>query len=262
VNGPGRLQRYISGRSRTYHIILASVVIVAGLISQVAAKQSAWWYVSVISIAMAGLLQVVVGWLKSRATEAAETEALQALQHQIGPVAQKLGELAEIATPTKRRELYSALCMQVVAVAAALPTKQGVRASLYRVSDVGGSRAFVPHPAYSQGREDRPRTVFVEGRDAEGNAVWADAVQRRIKFCRDVDADPPPGYDPQIARAYRTFITAPIVVDGQPVGLLTNSATRPGDLTDQDERTMSVLAHLLAVAYVVSGRQWPSDGAS
>src|SRR5699024_915663 len=133
------------------------------------------------------------------------------------------------------------LCQQTVAATSVLPKADVVRASIYKVATRHNSRAFVPHPSLFQGRADHPRTEFVEDED-EGREVWRAARAGEVVFCEDTSTQPPPGFNTATQRAYRTFITAPVLYNAKPVGLLTTNARAPGDLTRQDERTMRILA--------------------
>lgn len=203
-----------------------------------------------------------VSWLADRETkrqrEKAKREAVEfveAFDYQVGPVVKRLAELAAMGS-ANGKERCAALCSQIVAAAAALPGTDGVRASIYERQ----KRTFVPREDFTVGRSDMPRTKFTN-RNVEGRAVWELAEAGTTRFCEDVHHDPPPGFDPAISRHYRTFITAPVMHNETPVGLLTVNAGKPGDLTEQDARTMTILAALLATTYALGGSKWPSAGA-
>lgn len=135
----------------------------------------------------------------------------------------------------------------------------GVRASLFQRISEESTDVFVPHPSFSLGRGDQPVSRFVRD-EGEGEAVWKAAEDDDVIFYPDIREDAPEGMDLERDRAYCTFITAPIRVNGKVSGLLTINAPRPGDLSDDDAIMMRFLAGLAGLALQMCDGEWPVRG--
>lgn len=240
-------------------IVVAVAIAAAGWLAQVAERSSEWFVIwnalAVLLVAVQGAL----GWRAVTSARQAREDFKVVVFDQVGPLAQRLALMSRGNAAERRLALGETLTVGV-ACAAGLATTTRVRATLFgRTVDDAGRDVFVPHTTL--GRGDRPQSTFVrDPADAEGSAVWADAERDLPRFCTDVRAEPPPGWDPSKRRTYRTFITVPVHAGRDLVGLLTVNAPHPGDLTDDDAGTLQVIAALLGTALGMADAQWPVGG--
>lgn len=94
------------------------------------------------------------------------------------------------------------------------------------------------------------RRVFKdEEDDAAGRAVWKHIREGETVLWEDLEKSAPEGYTPSATgRDYKTFISAPVVWEDRPFGMLNADSLRARDLTQTDVDTMALFASVLAVA--------------
>jgi GAF domain-containing protein len=245
---------------------------------------SAWWWLSVlggVAFAVAGLVADKNWWVSVPATVIgsaaiyldAQSKRKMAqftddqsshwkvlLDDCLQPLARSLLRLAVKTTDGGReKELVSTLQV-LLAAALSLTSAKRSRATLFCRVKVGKSDILEPHPMFTVGRGDEPKSKFVRGR-GEGKDVWAHAEAGRTVFYPNLNEDAPPGMDLQRERTYCAFITAPIFVGPRLVGLLTINSTEAGGLTESDKAAMTLLGALAGVALAISAGKWPQSDA-
>ena len=103
------------------------------------------------------------------------------------------------------------------------------------------------------GRADEPRSPFEAG-TVSGDAAIAMVQDDSYLFCRDIETDPPPGWDAH-DHVYRTFLSVPVRGVEHATGMLTIDSLRPGDLdAERDRPILIVLARILAISQISAGR--------
>ncbi|MDQ8040531.1 GAF domain-containing protein [Cellulosimicrobium sp. XJ-DQ-B-000] len=234
-----------------------------------------WWWLgpsSVVAFGVAGLLVGPLGWwvaplgVVAAAGTFLEVVAKGALVSQLGdskallyrglnPLMRGLAQLVAKTTPRKRQHELPTVLMLALICALTLTREEGSRASFFYRTKVDDRDCLIPHPSLSTGRGDEPVSKFFRD-DGEGKAVWEAAETGLPNFCKDIHADPPAGMDLSRPRSYRTFVTAPVMVDGRLSGLLTINARDPGDLTEEDKGVVQVLARISSVAVALCDGMW------
>lgn len=214
----------------------------------------AWIAVNLLSVAAAAAVQSIEQRRRERERQAAEIVAVDmrvAMNDALDPIVRQIGRIA-LASGRKRDELREQTIPMVLYSASLLIGPDRVRACWFRLHEGRGPRRL--RPELSEGRADALRTEFVQGTPS-GDSVL-ELLSRNIhRFCPDVMASPPPGWDPSHPHEYRTFISVPVVAGDTAFGLLTVDSALPGDLTDGDIPLLRLLAGLLAdaMAYGTGG---------
>ena len=163
----------------------------------------------------------------------------------------RLGDLALHSSRQRGAEL-SGFRQLIVDRALDAVKCEAPRASYFRLT-TKSPRSLTHTVSAARNRDDMGTTAFTEG-DAVDQNVWQLLDEDRTDFVRDLD-DPtqvPPDFDRDRARAYRTYITVPVVAAGRGFGILTINARTPGDLTRADVGALRVLARMLAVGEVLA----------
>lgn len=243
-------------RSQWASLVAALLLLGGGL----AAEVDRWWIVApLIGIGIALQVLIVYG---TRALRDEVVEYKVLLDATMQPLVHALQLLASHrAKKDKDAQLMGVLTAVMVGARqlSRAGTNARVRASLFCLDEACQTPTLVPHPAFSMGRGDRPVSRFVRG-EGEGKSVWEAAEKDELTFFADLAKEHPPGMDLSRKRSYRTFMTAPIRVDGRVVGLLTVNGPTPGDLDDSDALVMRILATHAGVALQICGGEWPSSG--
>lgn len=191
--------------------------------------------------------QAFVGQAVVKGARATQEEFKVAVSDQLGPLARELSKMAKEPAAKKKGQLDAAIRTCLAAASGLAGASTRTRATYFRRAQRRNHEAFVPGP--SLGRGDPPQSEFVKGVGSiEGDAVWAAAEADQPRFVVDVRTEPPPGWDRDRHRAYRTFITVPVRSGDLLVGLLTVNAVEPGDLTENDVSIMQIIAGLLGTA--------------
>ena len=212
-----------------------------------------WWFWALV-VASGGTY--VTGRLTTRAAQrrqraAEESERMARINSRIQiadvlrPLAETLAKMPSLSR-TERRQQCESMKRGVVDAAAELLGPDRSRAGWFEYHD-DRPPWLEPVAELRRGRADPQRTEFVQG-TPEGDSALELLESDTTRFCPDVDAEPPPGWDPEAHATYRTFISAGVVAEGRKFGMLTLDALEPGDLTENDVYAMSLLAKLLAAA--------------
>lgn len=254
---------YVSTVLKIVAIVIGVAIAVAGLLGRLVDESSPWfWVCNILAVVLVGV-QGFIGYKALKGAKAAQEEFKLVVYDQLGPLARELTLFARLNVPDRRARLAQALQVATnCAVGLAHSTR--VRATVYRRTKTQeGFDCFEPHT--SQGRGDRPQTIFVKGAGSEeGDDVWKRAEEDVPRFVRSVKKEVKkknlPGWDETRVRSYKTFITVPIRAGDDLVGLLTINAPKPGDLSNNDVLTMQVMAGLLGTALGMANLQWPVRG--
>lgn len=210
-----------------------------------------WIVVDLLAVATAALVQAVEQRRRERERQAAEILAVDtrtAMQDALDPIVRQLGRIAVAGGRHERDELREQTVPMVLYSASQLIGPERVRACWFRLHDARGPRRL--RPELSEGRADALRTEFVAGTPS-GDSVLALITHNTHRFCADVVAAPPPGWDASRPHEYRTFISVPVVAGTTAFGLLTVDSMLPGDLTEGDVPLLRLLAGLLADAMAI-----------
>lgn len=212
-----------------------------------------WWFWALVVTAggtwVTGRLSTQQARRRQAAAEESERMARIDTRIQIADVLRPLAEtLAKMPALTKAEKLQQCESMKrgVVDAVAELLGPERSRAGWFEYHDQKPAR-LVPVAELRRGRADPQRTEFVRG-TPEGDSALELLDNDTTRFCADVDLDPPPGWSSEAHSGYRTFIAAGVVAEGRKFGMLTLDALEPGDLTDDDLYSISLLAKLLAAA--------------
>jgi len=212
--------------------------------------RSVWFWVQVSTAALIFLVGRVES-ARARAQQlAAESRELRArvetrvaLADLLDPMANLLGEIAKAGDPDRR-----AMCSEAVQVSLAAAANfighDRSRANWYEIVD-GPPRAL--ELERSVGRSGSTHSVFVAGTEA-GDAALALVDTDETLLCPDVVTDPPPGWDAQEERDFRSYLAVSVYADATPYGMLTLDAPDARAFTDEDLLTLRLLAKLLAAA--------------
>lgn len=210
---------------------------------------STWqfWVFFLLGLALVGI-QGLASDQAVKTARAAQEEFKVVLYDQLAPLARELSRMARKPIAQRRTMLDSTIGVCVSAASGLAGENTRSRATYFRRATRDGVDAFIPGPTI--GRGDPPQSVFRrDPKSAEGMAVWQYAENDQARFVVDVQASPPPGWDPNRVRAYRTFITVPVRAGDSLVGLLTVNAVNPGDLSENDVTSMQVIASLIGTAH-------------
>lgn len=214
-----------------------------------------WIVVNLLAVAGAVVVQAIDQRRRERERQAAEIVAVDmrvAMNDALDPIVRQLGRIAVAGSRRERDELREQTIPMVLYSASLLIGPERVRACWFRLHDGRGPRRLVPE--LSEGRADALRTEFLEGTPS-GDSVLDLLTRNTHRFCHDVRAAPPPGWEPGHPHEYRTFISVPVVAGNTAFGLVTVDSLLPGDLTDGDVPLLRLLAGLLAdaLAYGTGG---------
>lgn len=212
-----------------------------------------WWFWALVLAAGGTWL---TGRLSTRQAQrgraaAEESERLARIETRIQiadvlrPLAETLAKMPSLSRAEKRQQCESMKRGVVDAVAELLGPERS-RAGWFEYRDERTAK-LVPVAELRRGRADPQRTEFVQG-TPEGDSALELLDNDTTRFCPDVELEPPPGWSPELHSNYRTFIAAGVVAEGRKFGMLTLDALEPGDLTENDVYSISLLAKLLAAA--------------
>ncbi len=243
------------------------VLVVAGALVGIThgSARYGWLAVAVALTALQVLATSRVRAAQRRATRAAEqvaedirTSANYAISAAFTPILRLVTELFEARDDTQRAAIRAQIVTSVVyAAASSIGPDQGVRACFF-VLDEDDDAAGDARPrrlrwtGQQAGRADEPRSPFVAGTES-GDAAIAMVMDDSYLFCRDIEVDPPPGWDAH-EHAYRTFLSVPVRGVDHATGMLTVDSLQPGDLDpDRDRPIVLVLARILAISQISAG---------
>jgi hypothetical protein len=231
-----------------------------------------WWLG-----ALAGVLVIAGAWLAARdvrsidkdrtilleklAEERKETAEARLrvrgiLQDHLFPITATLDRIAASADAADRRRFQQQLKQEVVTVATGVIGPEGTRSCLleyFPETNDDDKQRRLECRAVSAGRNGAPRRRFESG-TRDGDNMLDHLDRRAVEFCRNLDEDPPAGWDPRLNRPYKTFINVPVAVTDEnidPFGMLTIDGLKADDLTSEDIPFLEFLASLLAIGLSV-----------
>ncbi len=245
-----RLIRHLQRQSPTYLGVVAGG---SGLAS--AAFERTEWPFWVLITASVGALagQAVVSHRAISSAREVQEEFKIAVWDQLAPLSRQLGKMAVGNRDKCKAMLDETLQIAVVCASGLAGDHVRTRATYFGRKQQNGHPTMVPKQ--SAGRGDAPQSVFSKGvGSAEGDAVWEYAEKDLERYVVDVVKTPPPGWDPDRKRAYRTFITVPVWYGDAVTGLLTVNAVDPGSLSENDVKTMRIIASLIGTAIGMTRR--------
>jgi GAF domain-containing protein len=249
------------GKLRRWPWVVTAVVFV--VLSPVAAtftrdadgKSLTFWVLAqVLATALAWLIPQLGQWRAEGRQKSAETREFEArvqtflrMNDALDPIMRLLGEIALETSKVEREKLRAQAVPLVLTSATQLIGPERARACWFRLDD-GPPKSLIPTSA--TGRAGSASTVFVEG-STSGDAAIGMVLNDEDRLCEDIEADPPPGWDSNKARDYRTFASVSVIAGDTAYGMLTLDALEPGDLTQDDMRLLRLMAGALAVALSV-----------
>ncbi|NPC41133.1 GAF domain-containing protein [Nocardioides sp. zg-1230] len=176
--------------------------------------------------------------LEARAdTRAAVNDALDPILRQLGDIS------AERSKPVRDRLIAQAIPF-VLTAASNLIGSDRSRACWFELTDDVPPRLV---PRLDAGRSGSASTIF-EPNTPSGDAAIGMVLAGENLLCRDIDTEPPPGWDSSKKRDYKTFISVSVTAADTAFGMLTLDALEAGDLTNDDLRMLGLMASALAAA--------------
>lgn len=227
------------------HVVLAALIALSSFAVRLV---PAGWPV----LTVAGLNVLLVGGQAYTAhrslktARAARAERTVEFNNVLAPLASSLSRIPSRGPLRERQRGVAVFLADATNACVGLPGVKGVRATFFAVDEVDEARRFSPWD--TKGRGDPPVSVFRRDDDGEGAEVWRLADVGEARFVYDTETEEIPFFNRNRERKYRTFITVPVTVGGDAVGLLTMNAPEPGDLTSEDVDTMRLVADLVATA--------------
>lgn len=181
--------------------------------------------------------------LQARAdTRAAVNDALDPILRQLGDIS------AERSKPARERLIAQAIPF-VLNAAASLIGSERSRACWYELTDESPPRLV---PRLAAGRSGSPTTTFEPG-TAAGDAAIGMVLSGESRLCRDIDTEPPPGWDSTKPRDYKTFISVTVAAGDLAFGMLTLDALEAGNLSTDDLHLLRLMGSALAAALAQRG---------
>ena len=169
--------------------------------------------------------------------------------------ARRLQEISAASIGDRQRDI-SGFRQSVVDKACDLVRSDSPRAAYFQVTDLASETPNRVMKTFdvvaSRGRTDEFTAEFDETSSRDHN-VWklidySDDAELVLKIPGDV----PAGFDVDIPRVYKSYISVPVRAGGIAFGMLTINSLESNGFTDQDKASMKVLARLLAAAECVS----------
>ena len=209
------------------------------------------------AVSVVAIAQGTLGYLAIKSASKAGAEARLEIKDVLAPLTAAVKNIPHERSSAKRRQPVVSFLTAATAFSIQLAEGPKLRATFFEVVDRDGRQAFAP-TRLSSGRGDPPESVFVEGDGAEGDEVWLFAREGRPRYEPDIRRSPPPFMDTRRVREYRSFITMPVMVGDEPIGLLTINSPRMKGLTSDDVVALRVVAELYATAVAANHGECPS----
>lgn len=240
--------------------IIAIVMLVAGLGSMFVGNLHGPLHTLVYwTVVGAVIVQAAVAFREHASRKKARKEFLSDISDILTPLLYSMKGVPISGPLPERQSAVSALLAEAVSACKGLTDAERVRVTVYQVKHEDGSRYFSPW--MTVGRSDRPVSIFREDDTVEGEYVWRNAINETPTYVYDKDAKPlVEGFDYDRKRPYRTYITVPIVLSGEPVALLTINAPEPGDLSEADAAMMQAVADIIGTGLRSLGGKFPPRG--
>jgi putative methionine-R-sulfoxide reductase with GAF domain len=176
--------------------------------------------------------------------DAAQARGRTMVEATLTPLADHLAALVAADIPQQRVELRGESIHRALRAAEALIDPRIARICWFEL--VNGQRRSL-HPRAHSGRAAGPTTVFAEGTPA-GDEVLAALDRGEARYCADVSATAPAGWDREAGRDYQAFVAVPVTSGTQCHGMLTLDSCDAADVTADDVAWLGLVARLLAAA--------------
>lgn len=121
------------------------------------------------------------------------------------------------------------------------PTR--IRVNYFKLEYASGTAVLKAHGSTATA----PRNQF-DFNTEEGMTVLEMLAQNGYRFCADVDSAPPPGWNSEKPRPYKTFISVTASAGVEPDGMLTVDGVRPGDLSESDVSIVKLVSTIVAIS--------------
>jgi transcriptional regulator with GAF, ATPase, and Fis domain len=174
----------------------------------------------------------------------ARADTRAAVNDALDPILRQLGDISAERSEAARERLIAQAIPFVLNAASNLIGSERSRACWFELTDESPPRLV---PRLAAGRSGSPTTTFEAG-TAAGDAAINMVLAGENRLCRNIETDPPPGWDSSKQRDYRTFISVTVAAGDTAFGMLTLDALEPGDLSNDDLHMLGLMASALAAA--------------
>lgn len=211
-----------------------------------------WIQTTLLVLAVLAVVVLVAIELLDRADE---KDASKVLSRGLAITSNELEALL-LAPNAARKNKFDQLCVVAITAIAQLDNAIGTQAQLFWVHKHGDHQHLVSIYA-SNGNKDKSRNHFSSVGDEADRIVWNEARAGRTVFHRNLTRfrlqPMPTGFTRSDRnRRYKAFITAPIIVDRELLGLLTINSEAPYSLSLRDKYLVEVFAQQIALGAAAS----------
>lgn len=226
---------------------LAAIAAIAAFLLAVFEPGTApFWAVLVLGLASV-IADALIKWGGDERSASEKEKLKHRVNDVLGPLVARATSMA-LMPKQKQREESRGLLTASLAAALSLVEAERSRATVFKVTDnTLGSRVMAPIPNGSLGRGDAAKSVFREDTE-EGAEVWKRADARESLLCANLAKEKPLGWPPDRERPYKCFVTVPIAVGDEVLGLLTVNSVNPNELDLLDLETARLIAAFVGLA--------------
>lgn len=238
-------------------LLIGVVCVIASPSAAYAAQQANdWkmWLFFAIQLVVTGLAflipqgRAIAARRREKTTEQREVEARTdtraTINDALDPVLRCLVDISAERSKPAREQLIAQAIPFVLNAASNLIGSERSRACWFELTDDDPPKLI---PSLFAGRSGSPTTTFTLGNPA-GDAAIGMVLRGKNLLCRDIDTEPPPGWDTTKQRDYKTFISISVTTADTAYGMLTLDALEPGALTNDDLHMLGLMASALAAA--------------
>ena len=184
---------------------------------------------------------------KQETAEAAETRVL--LTDALEPLLTDIGRMPRSTKRVRETALVKIVGNACGAVPVALPDGKALRVIIYNIEPAANGRRRLT-VMNSSGRKDKPGKLTDEP-GTRGEAIFEALRIGDPVFVADMDKSPDHSIE---GKRYRTFISAPIIANGECYGMLSVDSPHVGSLDENDVVVVEFIATLLAIAFAEAAR--------
>lgn len=230
-------------------VVTPTAAIFAGVFSV-----SSWqfWTFAVIGT-VALIVDVTLEFLRNGKEKSEKEEFRQRVNDVLSPLSAHVVSIFFASRHDQRMEASGLIQAGLTAALSLIDGDQNrARATVFEVTDrTPGARVMKPRPNCTKGRGDAPRSIFKEN-EPEGKVVWRRADNGEGYLCEDLSRKKPEGWPADRERAYKCFVTVPITVRNEVLGLLTINTVTPNALDNLDLDTAHLIAAYIGLAMKLS----------
>lgn len=204
--------------------------------------------VGALLLVLNGVVQASREWWRRADERASDDEADRlrvAMKDALQPVVELMAAMPYQPRRAREAMLANVATQAVGSLVLLLKRVDRLRAVVYAMDPAGTRMDQLAH----HGRGSTP-SPFVAG-DVRGDRALALVGDGASLFVRDLDREQPGQWEGS-GEDYRTFISAAISNGEYAYGMVTVDAPRAGDLGENDEHIVLLVADLLAVAFAVA----------